>query len=76
MPAANEALPPVLDRMLAFWNGEDIEPADVYVEGCVENGESTFGPADVKAQLDALRGGCPTSGSPWMTGSRRAPGMS
>lgn len=42
-----EELPPVLVRMLNLWNGQPVDPAEVYASGCVENGDATFEPQDV-----------------------------
>jgi hypothetical protein len=54
-----ERLPPVLERMLSLWNGEAVDPAAVYAPRCVQDGESSFAPADVAADIEALRTGAP-----------------
>ncbi len=54
------ALPPVLDRMLALWNGEDVDAASVYARGCIENGgEEVFDPEAIPPLVEALRAGSP-----------------
>jgi predicted ester cyclase len=56
-----DALPPALDRMLALWNGAtDIDPADVYVAGCLLNGGSaSFEPDAVMANIGDYRAAFP-----------------
>jgi predicted ester cyclase len=47
----SEELPPV-----ALWQGEDIDPADIFARGCVMNeGESTYDPEDVLPWVANLR---------------------
>lgn len=54
------ALPPVLDRMLAPWNGEEVDPRTVYVDECVLNGgEAVFDPETIPPAVEALRSGAP-----------------
>ncbi|MBA3738227.1 MAG: ester cyclase [Actinobacteria bacterium] len=45
----------MLIRMLALWNGDQVDAGEVYAEGCRENGETTFGPDDVLPEIRALR---------------------
>jgi predicted ester cyclase len=53
-------LPPVLERMLALWNGEDVDARTVYAYGCVENGgEKIFDPEAIPPLVAALRAGAP-----------------
>jgi hypothetical protein len=56
-----DALPPALDRMLALWNGAtDIDPADLYVAGCLLNGGPvSFEPADAAAGIADYRAAFP-----------------
>jgi hypothetical protein len=51
---------PVVDRMLALWNGQPVEPSTVYSRRCVENGgEDVFDPEDVLPRIGMLRGAAP-----------------
>jgi predicted ester cyclase len=44
----DDQLPDTLTRMVAFWNGEVVDPGTVFAPGCVLNdGEATYGPSDV-----------------------------
>jgi predicted ester cyclase len=52
-------LAPVLQRMLALWNGEDVDARSVYAYGCVENGAETFDPEVISPLVEALRSGAP-----------------
>jgi predicted ester cyclase len=45
--------------MLDLWNGDAVDPAEVYAPGCIENGDSTFEPAEVLPGIHALRSGVP-----------------
>jgi predicted ester cyclase len=56
-----DALPPVLERMLALWNGmTDVDPADVYAAGCfVNGGPESFDAADVIAIVSDYRAAFP-----------------
>jgi predicted ester cyclase len=49
-------LPPVLNRMLALWHGQDVDPTDVFAHGCLLNdGEATYDPEDVLPWIANLR---------------------
>ena len=49
-------LPPVLERMLALWNGEDVDARAVYAYGCVENGgDDVFDPEAIPPLVAGLR---------------------
>lgn len=51
---------PVLDRMLALWNGDDVDPRSVYAYGCIENGgDEIFDPEAVPPLVAALRTAAP-----------------
>ena len=51
---------PVVERMLALWNGESVDPSTVYSHGCIENdGEEIFDPQDVLPRIEMLRGAAP-----------------
>jgi predicted ester cyclase len=53
-------LAPVLERMLALWNGEDVDARSIYAYGCVENGgEEAFDPEAIPPIVDALRSAAP-----------------
>ena len=50
-------LAPVVERMLALWNGQPVDPSTVYSRRCVENdGEDVFDPEDVLPRIAMLRG--------------------
>jgi predicted ester cyclase len=54
------ALPPVLDRMLALWNGEEVDPRTVYAIGCdLNGGEEAFDPEAISPEVEALRNAFP-----------------
>jgi steroid delta-isomerase-like uncharacterized protein len=54
------ARPPVLDRMLELWNGGDVELADeVYAPECIGADGKTFGPDEVRAEVQRLRDAFP-----------------
>ena len=56
----SEPLPPVLERMLALWNGEPVDAADVYGEVCtLDGGRASFGPQQVEQDVRALRAASP-----------------
>jgi predicted ester cyclase len=56
----SELLPPTLQRMLALWNGEGIDPAHVYADPCtVDGGRASFGPLQVAEDVRALRSAAP-----------------
>ena len=49
-------LPPVLDRMLALWNGEEVDARTVYAYGCgLNDREETFDPDAISPEVQALR---------------------
>jgi hypothetical protein len=51
---------PVVERMLALWNGEEVDPSTVYAPRCVENdGEDVFDPEDVVPRIAMLRAASP-----------------
>ena len=53
-------LAPVVERMLALWNGQPVDPSTVYSRQCVENsGEDVFDPQDVLPRIEMLRGAAP-----------------
>jgi SnoaL-like polyketide cyclase len=53
-------LAPVLQRMLALWNGEDVDARSVYAYGCIENGGGeVFDPEAIPPLVDALRSAAP-----------------
>lgn len=55
-----ESLPPVLERMLALWNGGDVDPATVYARGCtVDGGAETFEPEEVPPEVARYRSAFP-----------------
>jgi SnoaL-like polyketide cyclase len=57
---AASGLPPVLNRMLALWNGGGVDAASVYARGCVENGgEEVFDPEAIPPLVEALRTAAP-----------------
>jgi predicted ester cyclase len=45
--------------MLSLWNGAAVDAGIVYSDECLQDGESTFGPADVVTDVAALRRGIP-----------------
>jgi len=56
----NEPLPAVLERMLALWNGEPVDAADVYSQVCtVDGGRASFAPQQVEQDVRALRAAAP-----------------
>ncbi len=55
-----DALPAALRRMVSLWNGEDIDPAEIFARGCVLNdGESTYDPEDVLPWVGKLHAAFP-----------------
>lgn len=51
-----EDLPLPLQQMLALWNGERVDPADVYASGCrLNGGPATFEPEEVAHAVATLR---------------------
>jgi predicted ester cyclase len=56
----SEPLPPPLERMLALWNGKNVDAAQVYAEPCtVDGGRASFGPPQVAEDVRALRAAAP-----------------
>jgi hypothetical protein len=52
-----QTFPPVLARMVALWNGEEIDPSSIFARGCrMNDGESTYQPEDVLPWIRSLRG--------------------
>lgn len=49
------ALPPVLERMLRLWNGEPLDPGEIYAATCDQNGTSTFTPGEIPGDIARLR---------------------
>jgi hypothetical protein len=55
-----EKLPGMLERMVALWNGEPVDPRDIFARGCVLNdGEATYDPEDVLPWIRKLRAAFP-----------------
>jgi len=50
-----DGLPGALTRMVALWNGDPVDPNDIFVRGCVMNGGATYDPEDVLPWIQALR---------------------
>ena len=70
----SEPLPEVLERMLALWNGEAVDAADVYSQVCtVDGGRATFSPQQVEDDVRALRAAAPHTGEPVGTELGSAP---
>jgi hypothetical protein len=54
--AMGNPFPPVLARMVALWNGEDIDPVSIFARGCrMNDGESTYEPEEVLPWIANLR---------------------
>ncbi len=55
----SEALPAVLERMLALWNGEAVDPRVVYADPCGRAGGAAFSPEDAAADVRRMRRAAP-----------------
>jgi hypothetical protein len=52
--------PAVLTRMVSLWNGEDIDPTEIFARGCrLNDGESTYEPEDVLPWVRKLHAAFP-----------------